>query len=70
MFDITDESGGQCQHTRSTQARFWLAELCPEQSLTHGRGGIGSHSALVQASDCGKRPLEILPCTVAAEALH
>lgn len=66
MSDITDESGGQCQHTHSAQAQFWLAGLCPEQSLTHGWGGIGSHPALVQA--CGKQPLEILHCTVAVEA--
>ena len=70
LFDITDESGGQRQHARSTQAQFWLAGLCPEQGLTHGWDGIGSHSALVQVSDCGKQPLEILPCTVAAEALR
>lgn len=60
MLDITDESGGQCQHTRSTQAPLWLAGLCPEQSLTHGWVGMGSHSALVQVG-VGKSTLKSYP---------
>lgn len=69
-FDITDESGGQCQQTCSTQAQLWLGGLCSEQSLTQSWGGIGSHSAFVQVNDCGEQPLRILPCTVAVEALQ
>lgn len=44
---ITDECGGQCQHTRSAQAQFWLAGLCSEPWRMVG---MGSHSALVRVS--------------------
>lgn len=40
VFHITDESGGQCQHTPSAQAPLWLAGLCSEQSLARGWDGF------------------------------
>lgn len=43
VFDITDESGGQCKHTHSVQAWLWLAELFPDQSVTCGWHGRASN---------------------------
>lgn len=40
VFHITDENGGQCQHTRSAQAQFWLAGLFSEQNLSHDWDGF------------------------------
>lgn len=65
MFDITDESGGQCKHAHSVQAQLWLAGLFPEQSLTRGCHGRASNLAFGQVSTCGKQP----HCKVAFVAL-
>lgn len=58
VFHITDESGGQCQHTRSAQAQLWLAGLCLEQSLARGWGGF---SFCFGSSVCRKQSMKSYP---------